>query len=202
MQRRQRLGQWGKGLRDRLMAAEQRDMTASLFRLTLPSAYVDGGVFAANGEQRNQGLEVSAYGEPVEGLRILGGVTWLDAELTRTAGGTLDGNRPIGVPEFQFNANVEFDVPALPGLTLEGRVVHTDEQPVDAGNTVALDSWTRFDAGARYAFVAGGRDLVLRARVENLADEDQWVAVGGYPGANYLTLGAPRTYSLSVSADF
>ena len=25
---------------------------------------------------------------------------------------------------------------------------------------------------------------------------------GGYPGANYLTMGSPRTFSLSVSADF
>ena len=177
-------------------------VTASLFRLTLPSAFVEAGVFAANGEQRNQGLEISAYGEPVEGLRILGGATWLDAELTRTAGGAQDGNRPIGVPEFQFNANVEYDVAAIEGLTLEGRVVHTGEQQVNAANTVQLDSWTRFDAGVRYDFAAVGRPLTVRARVENLADEDQWVAVGGYPGANYLTLGAPRTVRVSISTDF
>ena len=58
------------------------------------------------------------------------------------------------------------------------------------------------DAGVRYAFEAGERPLTLRARVENLADEDQWVAVGGYPGSNYLTLGAPRTFRLSVSTEF
>src|SRR5690606_36939295 len=92
-------------------------VTASLFRLTLASAFVEGGVFAANGEHRNQGLEITAYGEPIPGLRLLGGATWLDAELTSTAGGALDGNRPIGVPEFQFNANVEYDVAALDGLT-------------------------------------------------------------------------------------
>jgi len=177
-------------------------VTVSLFRLTLPSAFVDGGVFAANGEQRNQGLEVSAYGEPVAGLRILGGVTWLDAEMTRTARGAQDGNRAIGVPEFQFNANAEWDVPAVEGLTIEGRVVHTGEQQVNGANTVELDSWTRFDAGVRYAFEAGGGPLTVRARVENLADEDHWVAVGGYPGANYLTLGSPRTFTVSVSADF
>ena len=54
----------------------------------------------------------------------------------------------------------------------------------------------------RYETEAMGRPLALRARVENLADEDQWVAVGGYPGANYLTLGAPRTLRLSVSTEF
>ncbi|MBU1383747.1 MAG: TonB-dependent siderophore receptor [Alphaproteobacteria bacterium] len=176
--------------------------SVSLFRSTLASAYVENGVFAANGEQENTGLEIAFFGEPRDGLRVLGGWTWLDAELTRTAGGVLDGNRPIGTPELQGNVNVEWDVPQLAGLTLEGRMVYTGEQPVDAANAVELDSWTRFDAGVRYAADIAGRPVTLRARVENLADEDHWVAVGGYPGANYLTLGAPRTFRLSVSTDF
>ncbi|MBU1383274.1 MAG: TonB-dependent siderophore receptor [Alphaproteobacteria bacterium] len=176
--------------------------SVSLFRSTLPSAYVDNNVFAANGEQENSGVEIAFFGEPRDGLRLLGGWTWLDAEMTRTAGGTLDGNRPIGTPELQGNLNVEWDVPQLAGLTLEGRLVYTGEQPVNAANTVALSSWTRFDAGVRYAADIAGRPVTLRARIENLADEDQWVAVGGYPGANYLTLGAPRTLRLSLSTDF
>ena len=174
----------------------------SLFRSTLPSAFVENNVFAANGEQENTGLEISFFGEPRDGLRVLGGWTWLDAELTRTAGGVLDGNRPIGTPELQGNVNVEWDVPQVRGLTLEGRMVYTGEQPVDAANAVELDSWTRFDAGLRYAAEVAGRPVTLRARVENLAGQDQWVAVGGYPGANYLTLGAPRTLRLSLSTDF
>ena len=176
--------------------------SVSLFRSTLASAYVENGVFAANGEQENTGLEIAYFGEPRDGLRVLGGWTWLDAEVTRSAGGAFDGNRPIGTPEFQGNVNVEWDLPQVPGLTLEGRLVYTGEQPVDAANTVELDSWTRFDAGLRYAADVAGRPVTVRARVENLADEDHWVAVGGYPGANYLTLGAPRTLRLSLSTDF
>lgn len=176
--------------------------TVSLFSTTLPSAFVEGGVFAANGEQRNRGLEVTWFGEPREGLRILGGWTLIEAELTRTAGGALDGKSAIGVPEFQANANVEWDVPTVAGLTLEGRIVHTGAQPVDANNTVELDGWTRLDAGARWSFEAAGKPMTVRARVENVTDEDHWVAVGGYPGANYLTLGAPRTFTVSLSAEF
>jgi len=184
--------------------------SVSLFQTTLPSAFVENNVFAANGEQENRGLEIAFFGEPRDGLRVLGGWTWLDAELTRTApdplnpdaGGAMDGARPIGTPEVQGNVNVEWDVPQAAGLTLEGRMIYTGEQAADAANAVDLDSWTRFDAGVRYAADVAGRPVTLRARVENLADEDQWVAVGGYPGANYLTLGAPRTLRLSVSTDF
>ena len=176
--------------------------SVSLFRTTQQSAFIENNRFGANGEQRNQGLEIAFFGEPRDGLRLLGGWTLLDAELTRTATPALSGRTAIGAPEVQGNLNVEWDVPRLSGLTLEGRAVYTGEQEVDALNAVQLDSWTRFDAGVRYAFEAGGRPLVARARVENLADEDQWVAVGGYPGANYLSLGAPRTLSVSVSAEF
>ena len=176
--------------------------SVSLFSTTLQSAFVENNVFGPNGEQENKGLEIAFFGEPRDGLRVLGGWTWLDAELTRTADPLLEGARPIGTPEVQGNVNVEWDVPQLAGLTLEGRVVYTGEQAVNVPNTVELSSWTRFDAGVRYSADIAGRPVTLRARVENLADEDQWVAVGGYPGANYLTLGAPRTLRLSLSTDF
>ena len=176
--------------------------SVSLFRSKLRSSYVEGGVFYADGEQENTGLEIAFHGEPRDGLRVLGGWTFLDAELTRTANGAFDGNRPIGTPVVQGNVNVEWDVPQLPGLTLEGRAIYTGDQAVDAANAVELDSWTRFDAGVRYVTQVADRPVTLRARIENLADEDQWVAVGGFPGANYLTLGAPRTLRLSLSTDF
>jgi len=189
--------------------------TLSVFRTTLPSELFTvvstgdpstgarpTGAYSAGGEQENRGVELTVFGEPVEGLRLLGGATWLDAEITRALNPSLDGKSVIGVPDFQANLNLEWDVRAVDGLTLEGRLVHTGAQPANGANTAELDAWTRLDAGVRYDFVAGGRDMSLRARVENLADEDQWVAVGGYPGSNYLTLGAPRTFTVSLSADF
>lgn len=173
--------------------------TVSVFRTTQPSAVVVENVFTANGRQRNSGVEISAHGEIVPGLRLLGGATWLDGELVQTA---VAGREPIGVPDFQANLNLEWDVSALQGLTVEGRVVHTGEQPIDTAGAAHIDAWTRFDLGARYAMDISGRPVTFRARVENVADEDYWAATGGYPGANYLTLGAPRTLLFSVSADF
>ncbi len=175
-----------------------------LFRSTLQSELVvptpgstpPSGVYGAGGEQKNTGVELSVFGEPALGLRLLGGATWMESEIALT------GREPIGVPEFQANLNVEWDLPQVAGLTLEARAVHTGEQQANAANTVQLDAWTRFDAGIRYEAEALGRPVALRARVENLADEDHWVAVGGYPGANYLTLGAPRTVRLSISTEF
>lgn len=177
-------------------------VTASVFSITLPSAFVQNNKFDTNGEQRNRGLELSVFGQPAEGFRVLGGLTWVDAELTKTAGGTLNGKRPIGVPEWQANANLEYDLPFAEGLTIDGRLVYTGEQPANAANTVNLDSWTRLDLGARYRVSLGGKPVTFRARVENVTDEAYWASSGGYPGANYLVLGGPRTVSLSASVDF
>ena len=176
--------------------------TIALFQLTRPNSIVVDQVFSASGEQENTGVELSVFGEPLEGLRLLGGATFLDTELARTQDGVNEGNAPIGVPEIQANLNAEWDVATISGLTLDGRIVLTGEQYADAPNTVELDGWTRLDIGARYTLDIAERPVTLRARIENLTDEAYWASTGGFPGANYLILGNPRTFSVSASVDF
>ena len=177
-------------------------LAIAAFQIDKPSAIVEDQVFKDAGEQRNRGVELSAYGELVPGVRLIGGATLLDAELKQTQDGMGEGKTAVGVPEVQANVNVEWDVGVLPGLTLDARAVYTDSQYIDASNTFSVPSWTRFDVGLRYAHNVFDRPLTLRARLENVADSDDWVSVGGYPGANYLVLGTPRTLVLSASMDF
>ncbi len=176
--------------------------TASLFTLNRPNAIVVDNVFQASGEQENTGVELSVFGEPIPGLRLLGGATWVDAELKRTQDGIDEGNTVIGVPDFQTNLNVDWTIPGTDGLIVDGRVVYTGEQYVNAANTVELDGWTRLELGARYVVNWDARALTFRLRVDNVTDESYWASTGGFPGANYLILGAPRTYALSASIDF
>ncbi|MFP4518909.1 MAG: TonB-dependent receptor [Oceanicaulis sp.] len=174
----------------------------SVFELSKPNAIVVGDVFTASGEQQVRGLELTVFGAPAEGVRLIGGAALLDPELARTQDGADEGNAPIGVPELQLNLNAEWDLPWIAGLTVEGRVLHTGEQFVNTANTAELPAWTRLDAGVRYGFEAQGRPVTLRARMENLLDDDFWASTGGFPGANYLVQAEPRTVRLSVSTDF
>lgn len=176
--------------------------TFSLFSLSRQNAIVVDQIFRASGEQRNRGAEFSVFGEPVAGVRLIGGVTYVDAELKETQGGVNEGNTVIGVPEIQANINGEWDLPFAPGLTLDGRVVYTGEQYVNEANTIDLESWARLDLGLRYRAEIGDVPLTLRARVDNVTDKGYWASSGGYPGANYLIQGAPRTFMMTVSADF
>lgn len=105
------------------------------------------------------------------------------------------------MPGFAANANLEWDAPFLPGLTLTGRMTHTGKQWADAANTLRLDDWTVFDLGARYVVVAGDRPVTLRLTVDNVADTRYWAS--GYDSFSpSLLQGRPRTVNASVSVDF
>ncbi|WOI52596.1 TonB-dependent siderophore receptor [Parvularcula sp. LCG005] len=173
--------------------------TVSVFTLNQPQSIVDDGVFTDGGEVRVSGLEAVAYGEPVTDLQLIGGFTWLDAELETTDGGLNEGNRPIGVPEFQANLSAQYAVASVPGLSLDSRIMYTGEQYTNTANSVAIDSWTRLDIGAAYSWTVSENELTLRARAENVLNKNYWSSTGGFPGANYLVQGDPRTYLISLS---
>nr|WP_246438421.1 TonB-dependent receptor [Novosphingobium piscinae] len=181
------------------------DLGLSLFRIDLPVGYaVDAGGglkrFGLFGEQRNQGVEFTANGEPVPGLRVISGLSVVDARLRRTSGGVNQGNRAVGVPEWTANAGLEWDVPAT-GFTLTGRVVHTGRQAVNVANTLSLPEWTRFDLGARYVAVVADKPLTLRFGVDNVANRRFWASAFDVFSAALLQ-GQPRTVRASASIDF
>ncbi|KAG0752298.1 hypothetical protein G6F22_021923 [Rhizopus arrhizus] len=97
---------------------------------------------------------------------------------------------------------VEWDIPGVQGLAVDGRVVYTGSSYANDANTLKVPGWTRFDAGLRYMMDVDGHVVTLRARVENIANRNYWSSVGGYPGNGYLVLGGPRTILLSASMDF
>jgi iron complex outermembrane receptor protein len=177
-------------------------MSAALFTTAQPSAYVVGNRFDVFGEQRNRGLELSVFGTPMRGMRVLGGLTLIDTEQVTTAGGVNQGKDAIGVPKTQLNLGGEWDVPNVAGLSLNARALYTAKQFADGANTQQLPSWTRLDLGASYAMRVMDRAVTLRARVDNVADKSYWASAGGYPGSGYLVVGAPRTFVVSGTVDF
>ncbi|CAI8989410.1 TonB-dependent siderophore receptor [Pseudomonas serboccidentalis] len=173
--------------------------TLSLFQITKPSGELAGGVFSVQGEQRNRGLELNVFGEVAPGTRLLGGVTLLDAQLSKTSVAGNRGNKPVGVPEVQANLWAEWDTSWLEGLTLTGGAIHTGSQYVNQANTQKLDDWTRFDVGARYTTRIDDRPTTFRATVQNVFDHEYWSGVASY-GA--FSQGSPRTLLLSATVDF
>ncbi|MBX8468807.1 MULTISPECIES: TonB-dependent siderophore receptor [unclassified Pseudomonas] len=174
--------------------------TLALFQIEKPSGEIGAGnVFSVQAEQRNRGVELSMFGEVAPGTRLMGGVTVLDGELTDSATAANRGNKPVGVPDVQANLWAEWDTPWVEGFTLTGGAIYTDSQYVNQANTQELPSWTRVDAGARYATKIEGRPTTFRATVQNVFDREYWSGVASY-GA--FSPGYPRTLQLSATVDF
>lgn len=180
-------------------------VTAAVFRIKQPAYETNATtrVFGPNGKRQNDGVELSVFGEPLKGVRLLGGVMYIDSELKNTTNGTFDGNRAPATPKYNVNLGAEWDVPTLEGLTLTTRGIHSSSQYLDQSNVKEIDAWNRIDVGARYAFKVDDKHITLRANVENVADKRYWSSAGASddsePG---LTLSTPRTYLLSATVDF
>nr|WP_243457595.1 TonB-dependent receptor [Ottowia testudinis] len=175
----------------------------ALFSTEKPRSLLDADKhFTGGGRDRHRGAEFTVYGEAARGLRLLGGMTWLQATQQRTGVAATEGRRVIGVPRFQASLGADWDIPGVRGLTLDGRVTHTGASFANASNTLRVPGWTRLDAGVRYLTEVNGQLLTLRLRVNNLANRRYWASVGGHPGSGYLVAAAPRSISFSASIDF
>lgn len=178
--------------------------TASVFHIEQPAYQLDEqNDFKPNGELRNQGIELSIFGEPLDGVRLLGGVMLLDSEQSETTAGEFDGNHGTGAPDVSANLGAEWDIKSVRGLTLTARAIHTSSQYLDAANEQEIDAWQRYDLGGRYAFKVGDSPVTLRASVENVLDKTYWAsAATSSDSAAGLTLSTPRTWLLSVTVGF
>jgi iron complex outermembrane receptor protein len=173
--------------------------TLAFYSISQPSAYLNPAtnIFGYNGEQRNQGIDFTMFGSPVENVRLLGGVTFLDGQLTKTQDGLNDGKKAPGVSNVQLSVGAEYDVPWIPNFTVTGRVVHASDNFLDPANFQRVAGWERLDLGARYKFRAWDRDMVARLNVDNATGRNYWFA----NAFGQLSLGVPQTFRLSLSAD-
>lgn len=171
----------------------------ALFEIKKPYAYGD---LTLGGEQRNRGVELNVFGEPVLGLRLNGSTTWIDAELTKAEDAANKGNTAIGVPSFVAVLGAEYDIKPISGLTATARLNHTGSQYANLANTKKLDNYTTLDLGVRYRMQLNQEknQMVWRVGVNNVTNENYWSGVDD--SGTYLYQGEPRTLKVSMSYDF
>ncbi|ETD67665.1 ligand-gated channel protein [Pelistega indica] len=179
--------------------------TISIFEIKKPSSYTDPNtnIFSFGGEQRNRGLEWTFVGEPIEHLRLMGGLAFIQPKLTKTAGGINQGNTAPGMPTKQAKLGIEWDTPFAPGLTLMANATWSSKQYFDTTNKITLPSKTIFDVGARYQTKIAGKEVTVRALVNNVTNKAYWgqgQVLGG--GSGFLTVGQGRTFLLSSTINF
>ncbi|MDQ8730068.1 TonB-dependent receptor [Bradyrhizobium sp. LHD-71] len=175
--------------------------TAAVFEISRPSVITTASnARAYDGEQRNRGVELNAYGLLLPGLRGMVSATFLRPELTNPANAWERGNDAAGVPDKTFSAALDWDTPWVEGLALNGRVIYTSGSYLTNANLShqRFDDWTRLDIGARYTTTAlTGKPVTIRANIENVTGENYWLWDG-----SFVTVASPRTYIVSAAFDF
>jgi iron complex outermembrane receptor protein len=159
---------------------------------------VGTNIYSETGKQRYRGIELTAFGEVAKGVRILSGITYLDATLVETTNGANIGNRTPGIPKYRATLGGEWDTPFVPGLTLTATGQWQSSTYFEQANLRQIDGWYEFDLGARYTIERPGAEpIVVRAAVRNVLDSNDWVTSQGRLG-----LSEPRTFLLSTTFKF
>lgn len=151
--------------------------------------------YVQDGRQAHRGVELTVTGRVGEQLTLFGGATLLDAKIKENKEDPrLEGKTPSDVAESLIKLYAEYDVAAIPGLTLNGGVGYTGKVHAGRFDNDELPAYTLVDAGVRYAADVAQRPVTLRLNVNNLTDKIYW--------ANYAYVGDPRTVSISVNTQF
>lgn len=172
-------------------------ITGALFRLDRNNVKntdpTDPSRLVLTGQQRTEGVQVSAAGNVWRGLKVNGGYANLTARVTRNTTAAPAG-RTVGlVPRHQANLWTTYDFATRFGVG--GGLVHQSRMFTSFTNTVTLPAFTRVDALAYYRL---GR-YRLALNVDNVFDAHYYPTANG---DNNISPGAPRSLQLSLRATF
>ncbi|WP_410740898.1 TonB-dependent receptor [Citrobacter koseri] len=185
------------------------NLGAALFRLERPFAYVDPGdnVYKEQGNQVNNGLELTASGNVWQGLNIYSGVTLLDPKLKDTVSDTTSDKRVVGIPKVQANVLAEYSLPSMPEWVYSANVHYTGKRAANDTNTAWASSYTTWDLGTRYTTKISSVPTTFRVVVNNVFDKHYWASIfpsgtDGDNGSPSAFIGSGREVRASVTFDF
>ncbi|NTG90674.1 TonB-dependent siderophore receptor [Agrobacterium rhizogenes] len=119
------------------------------------------GFSVQQGEIHSRGLEFEARGNLTDNLELIGAISLLDTEVSRSTDTSIIGNQPQAVPRYYGSlwANYALDYPALEGLTIGGGVRFVGSSYADDANKVKAEGYTLLDAALKYDFSVKNQKL-------------------------------------------
>lgn len=110
------------------------------------------GFNVQQGEVRSRGIEFEARGSVTRNLELIGALTVLDTEVTKTTVPATIGKRPQAAPKYFGSVwvNYAIDFGVLDGLTIGVGVRVVGSSYADDANTVRAAGYALVDAALRY----------------------------------------------------
>lgn len=171
----------------------------ALFRVDQGYNYTNSAnIFVQDGTKRYSGLDTSGWLQLTSQWRVLGGVMWLDTKAVDVDDVSVEGKRVYGAPRFTVTGRVEYNPSYLRPLTLAFGGKYVGSMAVDAANTQFVPSYVTYDLSGRYETRIAGKDVTLRAGINNLFNRRYWTTAWGY----YVSPSPTRTAVASATMEF
>jgi len=137
------------------------------------------GFSVQQGQIHSRGLEFEVRGNLTANLELIGAISVLDTEVSKSTDTLIIGNRPQAVPRYYGSvwANYTLGSPTLEGLSIGGGVRFVGSSFADDANQVKADGYALLDAAMRYDFGARNpklEGLEATLNVTNLLDKEYY----------------------------
>ena len=177
-------------------------LAASLFQIRKGLEFQNAGnYFVRAGQAQHRGLELSAQGKASSDLSVGVSVTALHSQQSNTGEASLDGKRVPNVPSLKSAVHLDYRVPQVAGLSVNGSWEYAGKKAFEFSNNTFVPAYHVASLGAAYAMRIAGKQAVLRATVNNVFDKFYWRDVTP-ESDGYLFPGASRTVKVSAQFDF
>ncbi|USE00147.1 TonB-dependent receptor [Vibrio sp. SCSIO 43133] len=185
-------------------------LTGAIFDIEKKNISIkENGITTQNGTQRHQGVEAGAQGQIADKWFVMATGMYLDANFDKHD--KYQDKRPANVPEWSGSAWTRYAMTDSTAFNLG--MFYQGERWADNANTVKLDGYVRFDAGASHKIKSDYVVWDFRFNIENLFDKEYVAGTGGggeyttKPGSstgviNDVHFGNERRFKLSVNATF
>lgn len=182
-------------------------VTAAIFDLKQDNQYTTANSegkleFVEQGEQHNQGIELSLTGALTDTLDVSSGITYTKSRLVDIDNDSYKGHQTQNVPKVRATAQLSYKVPSVEGLRLLSGMQYSSSKYANKEGTAKVGGYSVFNIGAAYKTNFAGHDTTFRFNIDNLFNKKYWRDVGAFMGDDYLFLGNPRTAQFSTTFSF
>lgn len=158
-------------------------------------------VYQLDGDSRHQGIEGQVHTR-IQNYGLDLSAMLLDARRRHSVNDDINGKAPSNVPDYTLKMGHSYRVTALPGLSLQGDIVHEGPRTADVVNDVRIPAWTRVDVGMSLAQNWGSHGVTWRLGITNLLDTRAWVESPTQFDHIYLFPMAARSFTASMQVSF
>lgn len=159
------------------------NLVAGVFDVRKPYFNIDPGrVYQELGTVQHRGVELSLAGQPIDGLSVVAGAVFLDAEVSGKAVDLgIIGPRPAGTTDRFIRASFDYRLPFFEAVSVNLGITNQSAEVASVleyaelgGAQLMTEPQTIFDLGVRYRFKAAGTPATLRVQVTNFFDTYRW----------------------------